>query len=159
MVCGVSLTPTAPWTSFCRRRRSWLAYDRPGVASDRSSRKPSVRGVPDTIEMPGFTAASRQIVGKPTPTGFAQNQKPEPHRGSAFAFASGFCFCRRRRSWLAYDRLRSSRKPGERGVPDTTEVPGLAAAARQIVGKLTPRPAARIKSLNRVARYTSPRFG
>jgi hypothetical protein len=38
-------------------------------------------------------------------------------------------------SWLAYDRLRSSRQPGKRGAPDTTEVCDFAAATRQIAGK------------------------
>jgi hypothetical protein len=61
-------------------KASWLAYDRPGVALDRSSCKLYGRGLPDTTELSGSAAASRQIVGKPTPTGFAQNQKTIPRR-------------------------------------------------------------------------------
>jgi hypothetical protein len=45
-----------------------------------------------------------------------------------------------RRSWLAYERLRSSRKPAVRDLPDTTKVSSFAAAARQIAGKPAPTP-------------------
>jgi hypothetical protein len=46
-----------------------------------------------------------------------------------------FCFCRRRRSWLAYDPLRSNGKTCPPGVSDTTKVSSSTAASQQIASK------------------------
>jgi hypothetical protein len=54
---------------------SWLACDLPEVAADRSGSKPGARVLSDATEVSDFTAAARQIVGKPTPTACGQNQK------------------------------------------------------------------------------------
>jgi hypothetical protein len=55
---------------------------------------------------------------------------------------AGIGFDSIRRSWLAYDPLRSNGKTYARGVSDTTKMSGSTAASQQIASKLAPTPSA-----------------
>ncbi|MFJ5300863.1 hypothetical protein ACIQAL_30610 [Pseudomonas sp. NPDC088368] len=98
--------------------------------------------------MSDFTAAARQIVGKPTPTAFGQNQQPELR--CTFASAEGVG------ALLARDLLRSGSKFGACGASGGKASSGSTAAARQIVGKPTPTASGQNQKPEQRCTFASP---
>ncbi|MFJ5300862.1 hypothetical protein ACIQAL_30605 [Pseudomonas sp. NPDC088368] len=99
----------------------------------------------------GSTAAARQIVGKPTPTAFGQNQQPELR--CTFASAEGVG------ALLARDLLRSGSKSGACGACGASggkASSGSTAAARQIVGEPTPTASGQNQKPEQRCTFASP---